>query len=369
MSGVSLKLQIYKMHKRGLFYYIALKSKIINPNGSTKSMRVRIRLTIIITFFYISCFAQDPEFSQFYSNQLYYNPAFAGIKGGPRFILDFRDQWPSLPAAYVTYTASYDQFFDKIRSGIGFIVMGDNQGDGIYNSYTADAIYSYQIKITENFNLNIGLQGGYFERTINWADAIFADQLNPLNPFILSPTGEQIVPTKVSGPDAGAGLLAYSKHVYFGLGVEHLLSSREAFTSSDATGTIPMRISGNLGYEVSSEKNVNHNVFFSPNLIYIQQAGQYQLNVGTYFGITPLFIGMYYREAFTNPDAFIILVGFTQGIFKIAYSYDITVSQLNNGNTGGAHEVTLIINLADKFSATNDARNTYKHEMQCPNIF
>ncbi len=39
------------------------------------------------------------------------------------------------------------------------------------------------------------------------------------------------------------------------------------------------------------------------------------------------------------------------------------------GYTGGAHELSLIINLADKKNATKDQRETYKHELQCPNIF
>lgn len=332
-------------------------------------MCVRTRLIIIATFCYISCFAQDPQFSQFYSNPLYYNPAFAGVKDGPRFILDFRDQWPNLNQAFISYTASYDQFFDKIRSGIGFIVMGDEQGGGIYNTYTANIEYSYQVKLNDNFNLNMGMEGGYFQSSLNWQSAVFLDQLNPYTPTVVGPT-QQTPPidTKVNGPDFGAGLLAYNKHVYFGFSVQNLFTPRNALYGTDATGVIPRRISANLGYEVTSERNVNHNFFFSPNLIYLQQAGQNELNVGFYTGIQPLFIGFYYREDFTNPDAFIVMVGFTQGIFKMGYSYDITVSGLS-GYTGGAHELTLVINLADRKNATKDAMKTYEHELQCPNIF
>jgi type IX secretion system PorP/SprF family membrane protein len=332
-------------------------------------MFVRACLSVIVTFICINCFAQDPEFSQFYSNPLYYNPAFAGVKDGPRFILDFRDQWPNLNQAFVSYSASYDQFFDNLRSGIGVIVMGDEQGGGIYNSVMADAMYSYQIKISDNFNVNMAMEGGWFQSTLNWQDAVFLDQLNPFTPNTTIPTTQtEPLDTKVSGPDFGTGLLAYSKHVYFGFSVQHLFTPHNAFYNTDAAGIIPRRISANLGYEVTSERNVNHNFYFSPNAIYLQQAGQNQLNLGFFMGITPIYIGFYYREDFTNPDAFIFMVGFTQGIFKAGYSYDITVSGLS-GYTGGAHELTLIVNLADRKNATKDQRETYIHELQCPDIF
>ena len=361
--------QRYENDKRLLFYNIALNSKIINPSVLTKSISVRIRLIIILLFFYISCFAQDPEFSQFYANPLYYNPAFAGVKGGPRFILNFRDQWPSLDAAFVTYTASYDQFFEKIRSGIGISLMGDNQGSGIYSSYEANLMYSYQIRLSDNFNINVGINGGYFERIINWSDAIFGDQLNPLTPYTIGTTGESpLSPSFISGPDFGTGILAYNNHIYFGASLDHIFSPKESFLTSDLTGTIPIRFAGNFGYEVSSKRDVDHNFFFSPNLIYLRQAGQNQLNVGAYAGITPIFIGFYYRDAFANPDAFIILVGFTEGIFKIAYSYDITVSGLS-GNTGGAHELSLIVNLSEVESATKEREDSYKRLAKCPIIF
>ncbi|MFN5910373.1 MAG: type IX secretion system membrane protein PorP/SprF, partial [Bacteroidota bacterium] len=56
-------------------------------------------------------FAQDPTFTQFYANPLYLNPAFAGSHGCPRFALNYRNEWPSLTGNYVTYSASYDQYF------------------------------------------------------------------------------------------------------------------------------------------------------------------------------------------------------------------------------------------------------------------
>ncbi|MFN5148175.1 MAG: type IX secretion system membrane protein PorP/SprF, partial [Flavobacteriia bacterium] len=63
--------------------------------------------------------AQDPTFTQFYANPLYLNPALAGSYGCSRFALNYRNEWPALSGNYVTYSASYDQYFKNISGGFG----------------------------------------------------------------------------------------------------------------------------------------------------------------------------------------------------------------------------------------------------------
>lgn len=60
--------------------------------------------------------AQDVTFSQFYSNQLYLNPAFAGSIGTPRVALQYRNQWPGFNKAYETYSLGFD-FPDRSLKG------------------------------------------------------------------------------------------------------------------------------------------------------------------------------------------------------------------------------------------------------------
>ena len=74
--------------------------------------------------------AQDPEFTQFYSNPVYLNPAFAGAARCPRFVMNYRNQWPAMSGNYVTSAAAYDQHIPSISGGLGFIVMNDRAGRG-----------------------------------------------------------------------------------------------------------------------------------------------------------------------------------------------------------------------------------------------
>ncbi|HXB12127.1 MAG TPA: type IX secretion system membrane protein PorP/SprF, partial [Bacteroidia bacterium] len=77
---------------------------------------------------YNKLYAQDPQFTQFYANPLYLNPAFAGSARCPRICMNFRDEWPAIPGTFVTYSASYDQHVDDLAGGIGLLVTQDQAG-------------------------------------------------------------------------------------------------------------------------------------------------------------------------------------------------------------------------------------------------
>ena len=108
--------------------------------------------------------AQDPEFSQFYANPLYLNPAMAGTAAGPRFSINFRDQWPSVSGSFVTYAASYDEHFDGLGGGIGAQVMRDQAGDGNLTTTSFSGIYSYHLTIKSDvrdyFVIKAGIRTG-----------------------------------------------------------------------------------------------------------------------------------------------------------------------------------------------------------------
>ena len=61
---------------------------------------------ILLTFLWINqTYGQDPIFTQFYSNPIYLNPAFSGTNKCPRFVMNYRNQWPAFPGAFITTAA------------------------------------------------------------------------------------------------------------------------------------------------------------------------------------------------------------------------------------------------------------------------
>jgi type IX secretion system PorP/SprF family membrane protein len=116
-------------------------------------MRPMLRKLLILIFvgFSGTVLAQDPEFTQFYANPLYLNPAFAGSTRCPRISLNYRNQWPALSGTFVTYSASYDQYVDVLGGGIGLLVLNDKAGEGTLTTSNISAVYAYQLNVTRDF--------------------------------------------------------------------------------------------------------------------------------------------------------------------------------------------------------------------------
>lgn len=117
----------------------------------------------VALFAWTGAFAQDPQFTQFYANPLYLNPAFAGTARCPRVVLNYRNQWPALTGTFVTTSASFDQHVDGIMGGLGLLVTHDQAGKGTLNTTTVSGIYSYQQAISRKFSMKVGFQATYFQ--------------------------------------------------------------------------------------------------------------------------------------------------------------------------------------------------------------
>ena len=124
--------------------------------------------------------AQDPEFSQFYANPLYLNPALAGSEDYNRAIINYRNQWPELDRGFVTYNASYDQFVNKMHGGVGALLNYDNAGQGMLNTIQASLIYAYTLTVSSNLFINGAMQVKLYQRSLNWNMLRFGDQIDLL---------------------------------------------------------------------------------------------------------------------------------------------------------------------------------------------
>ncbi len=310
--------------------------------------------------------SQDLEFSQFYNSPMYLNPAFAGVGVGPRFILNYRNQWPSLGNAFTSYAVSYDQYIDKISGGIGFLATADNQGqdDAGYNTYSFSAMYAYQLSVNDNLAVKAGFSASFNQSSLNYNQLLFSDMIDPQTGSVIFTTNE-LNPSNLTKTylDVGAGALVYSQKVFMGLGIKHITQPTISFYDNGKS-LLPIRLAVNFGYEFKKKKNAKN--YFTPNILYVQQGRFNQINIGGYLGISALNLGMALRHDFSNADALILSVGVKKGIFKTAYSYDATVSNIK-GKSGGAHEVSIGFNIGESKKA--ERKRYMKRITACPNIF
>lgn len=272
--------------------------------------------------------AQDPLFSQFYANPLHLNPAFAGTANCPRVALNYRNQWPAITGGYATYSASYDKHSPLLNGGLGIHVMNDRQGQGVINTTSVNGMYAYQMKPNRNWSVRAGFQASYFQRSIDWNQLRFGDQIHDRYGFIYQ-TSEIPGQNTQIGIDFSTGFVAYSDIYYIGAAVHHLTEPELSGQSQ-----LPRKYTAHAGAAIPLSDS-RQTAVLSPNVIYQLQGTAQQLNLGLYLSNGPIVGGLWYRHR----DAFIAMIGVHSGPMKIGYSYDITISQLTVGS-GGAHEVS-----------------------------
>jgi type IX secretion system PorP/SprF family membrane protein len=276
--------------------------------------------------------AQDPEFTQFYANPLYLNPAFAGSNICPRVCINYRNQWPAIQGTYITTSASFDRFVYKIKSGIGLLVTNDKAGKGTLNTTNISGIYSYQWRPTRNISVNIGFQATYAEKKLDWNKLTFGDQIDEGRGFVYN-SNEIQGRSKKSYADFSAGAIMFSKRYFIGFAANHLTQPDESLVSSPSK--LPMKYTAHAG-AIIPVGGKGSEATISPNILFQKQQDFQQINLGIYITKGSLVGGLWYR----NNDAIILLLGFQQGIFKIGYSYDVTISKLTNASAG-SHELSL----------------------------
>lgn len=318
-------------------------------------MKKLFYLTNLLCCLHYTLWAQDPMYSQFFSAPMHLNPALTGLVDAPVIYLNYRNQWSSINQAYATYSAAASIYSPKARSGFGISAMADVQGNGIYSTTQFNLSYAYDIRFDENFYIRMGLEGGFASKRLNWSKLVFLDQLDPHTGASngqggTNPTNEAMINNSINYFDVGTGFVVNWNNIHAGMSFKHINQPNEAYyqTQNDL-GQLPIRTTFHAGAEIpiGAHNKRKTNTFISPNLLFVKQRKFHQLNLGAYVQVQDFFGGLFFRHTFGNSDALIMAVGLSKGIFKVAYSYDLTVSGLSP-NTGGTHEVSLILNFEDK---------------------
>lgn len=331
----------------------------------TGTMKKLIPLLLIGMALTFGAQAQDAEFSQFYANPLYLNPAFAGSAAGPRVAMNYRNQWPSLSGNFVTYAASYDQHFDRLGGGIGLQAVYDRAGDGELSTTQFSGMYSYHLNVSREFAVKAGLQASVFTRSIDFNKLKWGDQIDPRGGFIfetMEPGAQQGVVQADPYVDFSAGLLGFSENFYAGFAVHHLTEPTMSFYGNPES-VHPRKFTGHAGMMIPLENTRNPENFISPNILFQRQGNFMQVNFGAYVIRGPFVAGGWFRQTGYNSDAIMALVGFQKDIVKVGYSYDLTVSELRSA-AKGSHEISLILEFENY-----DRRETRKwRDISCPDF-
>jgi len=314
--------------------------------------------------------AQDPQYSQFYSNLVLLNPAFTGSGIGHRVAMNYRAQWVQVPGYYKQFAFSYDVpvYFLGSTNGLGVSFSSDVAGEGNLQKLNMTLNYAYEVEINENHVLRFGLRGGLQQASIDFFKLRFPDQIDAREGFILQ-TQEPGLAAGLSNqirPDFGAGIAYFNQAAYLGVTVDHITQPTERFYNTPlAAGidaSLPMKITATGGVKIpiaASRRNRSApDMSITPAVLYKQQGEFSQVDVGLYVNVEPMVFGAWYR----NQDALIGLIGIQTGNFRFGYSYDFTVSTLGQNVSGGSHEVSVVFELEKRQSS----KRPKARDLPCP---
>lgn len=293
--------------------------------------------------------AQDVTFSQFYTNPLYLNPAFAGSVGVPRVALQYRNQWHKFDNAFTNYSVAFDIPVDKLQGGIGLNILNDSQANNILNSLQINMAYSVYLRLSQKFRMHGGLQAGFNQNSLKVDKLVFPDNVDP-NFGNHGVSQEIISDPNFSFVDFSTGILVYSDRIFFGGAVHHLTEPQQSYyTGQENVGRLFRKYTAHFGARlpIYLKGHLRKKFDISPQLIVQQQSDFQQINYGMFATKYGLTAGAWFRQNFgLRYDAVIFLVGFVKKNMQFTYSYDLTVSGLW-GDSGGTSEVSLAFLLKD----------------------
>jgi type IX secretion system PorP/SprF family membrane protein len=206
-----------------------------------RTFRNKLTVVALLVFTQVAV-AQNAQFSQFFLNQLYFNPATAGADNATRFQLIHRTQYAGYQATNsdpggAPMTQVFSASMPIKNLGVGFYAVNDKLG--ALTSQDFQVSVAYHLPIAQG-KLAIGGRAGMYRKALDYNILRERDPNDPLIP-------DQGVASEIH-PDVSMGLYYESELFYAGLSANHLL--KQNYKLDTDLGTNPLEPTYNFNFGV-----------------------------------------------------------------------------------------------------------------------
>jgi type IX secretion system PorP/SprF family membrane protein len=274
---------------------------------------------------------QDPEFTQFMFNKMYYNPAYAGVEGVTHFNLLLRSKWTGYASTFdgpggapTTQVLTMNSPIYKLRSGFGAYIINDNLGN--LNNLSMQGSYAYHIAIKEN-KLSLGVNMGFFSQSIDFSQYRPSD---PNDPLLKSGKETQ---TRL---DMGLGAYFQAKKYYVSVSLNHLLSPSFNFGIENLRNTLQPTLFVMGGYHYA----VSYNLTITPSLLVQSDFKKALINIGAIARLNDKFWG---GISYKYQESAAIILGMSllkSKALEVGYGFDYIVHD-QEAKQPTSHEIRL----------------------------
>lgn len=291
-------------------------------------MRKIAALTVLVMGFAPAIFAQqDPLFTQYRNNMLSVNPAYAGSRDALTVALLHRSQWVGIDGAPTTQTFTVHGPLVNPNLGFGLSVVhdviGPTRSTGVYGDLSG------RVQVSSN---------GYLAGGIKLGVNFFQSNLTEVK---TNNSGDDAYSQNTSRilPNLGFGLYYYNPVFYAGISSPKLIQN---VLYEDQLNN------GNV-FEVTQKRHyfaiagvvltLNPNLKFRPSVLarLVDGAPNSMDLTGSFIFADKFWIGAYYR--YQESLGILLDYNFTPQL-KVGYSYDFTLTELQDYNSG-SHEISL----------------------------
>ncbi len=307
-------------------------------------------LTIICLCCHLGLRAQqDAQFTHYMFNQLYYNPAFAGLSNGNTVTAIHRSQWFGYDGtinsggAPSTQMISYNTNSSLWNGGLGFHVVNDNLGPS--SNLELQISGSYFLALPNGASLSIGLKAGIFSSSIDFDEIVVVDPRDGVG----SLTGKE----SQLRPDLGVGILYRKGNFFGGFSTNHLIQPEFDFGQDQIANQLLRHYYLTAGYDYVLTPELT----ITPTLL-VRSIGfdayTWDLSVIARFR-DQLWGGVSYRQS-ESASAMIGYNVLKDRSLALAYSVDVVLTD-RSSKESTSQEVMLIYTFKSKNRARNLGRN------------
>jgi type IX secretion system PorP/SprF family membrane protein len=290
------------------FKYIIISTSILFSSGSLMAQ-------------------QDPMFTQYMFNSLAINPAYAGSRNVVSATALLRSQWTGIEGAPKTGTFTIDAPIVDKHFGVGLQLLTDKLG--VTQNNAAALSLAYRIRL-EEATLSFGLQGNVSQYRADLT-SVSLGSTSAYDPAFAYNVNKSLF-------NFGSGVYYNTDHFYAGLSAQDLIPNRlsDANQNGDKlAGKQALHVFLSSGYVFPIAEDLNLKPSFLLKYVHGSPI-EGDIN-GTLWIKDVIGIGAQYR---TSADIAGLLEIQATSQFRIGYSYDRSVTQLQNFNSG-SHEIML----------------------------
>ncbi len=302
---------------------------------------------------------QETQFSQYMFNTLFYNPAYAGIRGQGNFALLHRTQWLGYNGTFDqggapnSQVLSFDAPFMQ-TSGIGIHITND-QIATVRNT-ELQVSYAYHIPLG-NGKLSIGARAGAYNQVNRFNILRARESDDPLVNAAIASSGNMQIK-----PDVSAGLYYQTPDFYVGVSGTRLLQAEFDYGIAGLKNALSRNVYLTAGYNIP----VNDQLVVTPSFLVKSDLNTYSFDVSAIATYDDRFWGgLSYRQG----DAGIVMLGmnikkneagYTE--LRAGYSFDYTL-QGRLAKSATSHEFMVAYTIAPPAPIKKPAQRTprYNH--------